>query len=90
MTTRVLLPDMKSGNQRKIENAVYTFVSLGKEEIVPELIRILDAEGDKEMAETYLNCGHAGLDKAARSWASRHGYQISPLPGARKAGWGRW
>jgi HEAT repeat protein len=89
-TTRVLLADVQSSNQRKIENAVYAFVSLGKEDIVPKLIDILNTQGTKEMAETYLNSGHDGLDKAARSWAAAHGYQVSTGAGAGKAGWGRW
>jgi hypothetical protein len=89
-TTRVLLADVKSRNQWKIENAVYAFVSLGREEIVPKLISILTKQGDKEMAETYLNCGHDGLDKAARSWAAAHGYQVSTGAGTHKASWGTW
>jgi len=89
-TTHVLLADMQSGNQRKIENAVYTFISLGREDIVPKLIDILDTQGTKEMAETYLNCGHDGLENAARSWASAHGYQISSRGNGGKAAWGKW
>jgi HEAT repeat protein len=87
---QLLLADVKSGNRRKIENAVCTFVSLGKEEEVPALVRILNSQGNKQMAETYINCGHEGLAQAARSWAERHGYSISTGAGANKAGWGQW
>lgn len=89
-TRGVLLDDVRSGSRRKIQNAVYTFVSLAKEEIIPELVRILDSEGNIEMAETFLNCGQDELEKAARSWADRHGYRISTGVGAHKATWGRW
>jgi len=89
-TRQVLLADLKSLNQRRIENAVYTFVSLGKDDIVPELISILYARGDKEMAEMYLNCGHDGLHQAAQLWASAHGFRLMPLSGAGGDGtsWG--
>lgn len=89
-TSGVLLADVRSGNRRKIENSVYSLVSIGKAEIIPELVRIIDAEGNIEMAETFLNCGRDELDKVARSWANRHGYRISTGRGANKAGWGRW
>ena len=89
-TTRVLLADVRSRNQRKIENAVYTFVSLGKGDIVPKLIDILNVQGSVTMAETYLNCGSGELAGAAQSWAAAHGYQVSTGNGANKAGWGRW
>ena len=41
------------------------YAGLGKEEIVTEMVSILDTKGNTEMAETYLNCGHDGLGKAA-------------------------
>ena len=87
-TTLVLLADVQSGDQEKIKTAVYAFISLGKDEIIPELIRILTTQGTKEMAETYLNCGQDELAKAAKSWASDHGFQISPGVGAHNAIWG--
>ena len=91
-TKRVLLADMQSGKERKIENAVYTFVSLGRKEIIPDLIRILNTQGSKEMAEAYLSCDRGGLDKAALEWASAHGYHYhdSSNGGANKRYWGRW
>jgi HEAT repeat protein len=89
-TTQVLFKDLKSGDRRKMENAVFTFIVVGKKEVIADLIRILDADGNKEMAETYVNCGDQELDAAARSWASRHGYSIYAGDGAHKASWGRW
>ncbi len=86
----VLMSDVKTGERRGIENAIYTFMSLGKEELVPELVDILESQGNVPMAETYLNCGHKALGEAARSWAARRGYEISGGAGAHKAAWGRW
>lgn len=40
------------------------------------LIDALNAHGDKEMAQDYLNSGNTQLDRAARSWAEEHGYDI--------------
>jgi HEAT repeat protein len=89
-TKRVLLNDITSASKLKIENAVYAFISLGKEETIDELIRILDREGNREIAETYLNCGSSRLGEAARSWARTHGYSISSGSGSGMATWGRW
>ncbi len=87
---QVLLADVRSGNQRKIENAVYTFVSLGREEIVPHFIDILNTQGTAAMAETYLNCGHGGLAESARSWASARGFKIISSSRGGEARWGKW
>ncbi len=89
-TKRVLLNDMISDEGRKIENAVYTFICLGREEIIDELVRILDKKGNKVMAETCLNCGNIQLYYAAKRWAARHGYYISPGSGSCEASWGIW
>ncbi len=34
------------------------------------------ANGSKEMAEDFLNCGHPVLHDAAASWAWAHGYSV--------------
>ena len=89
-TKKVLLADAQSGEIRKIENAVYAFTSLGKAEVVPDLIRILDAEGNVPMAEVYLNCGNTKLFDAGKAWAERNGYQVYTFPGSGGIGWGTW
>lgn len=90
MTKRVLLYDIETGNRKKIENSVYTFMSIGKRAIVQNLIQVLNNKGNKEMAETYLNCGDRELNEAAQSWAIQNGYQIRTGAGTRKASWGHW
>jgi len=90
LTVVILIRDIRSHNRRKIENATYTFISLGKEEISDELVRILDTKGNEEMAKTYLNCGNSRLGEAARSWARSNGYSVTTGFGSGKAAWGRW
>ncbi len=51
---------------------------------------VLQAYGDKEMAEDYLNSGSASLSEGGRKWASSHGYYISPGIGSHRVGWGRF
>jgi HEAT repeat protein len=89
-TTKVLLADVRSGDGRKVENAVYAFIALGKSEIIPELVSVLDSSDSKETAEVYLNCGQKDLVQAAEDWAKRHGYAITRRAGRPQAEWGRW
>ncbi|HHT9109043.1 MAG TPA: HEAT repeat domain-containing protein, partial [Candidatus Wunengus sp. YC64] len=86
----VLLKDVESNDYGIIENTLYAFIGIGKEEIIPELIEKLNTKGGKTMAEAYLNCGHPELAEAAREWARRNGYSISTGSGNAPVGWGRW
>jgi len=74
MTKRVLLKDIDTGVKETIAYALYSFIALGKKEIIPVLINKLNQEGTAEMAETYLNCGHEKLHDAAVNWTHQHGY----------------
>jgi hypothetical protein len=89
-TCRVLLEDVKSKDKPRIDHAVFALVSLGWDDMVPELRRILEDSGHEEMAETYLNCGHDELRLAAKIWGNRHKYAITPYGGSRKTSWGAW
>jgi hypothetical protein len=96
-TKQVLLTDLRSGDERKEHTALYVFVSLGKIEIIPHLIGILNTpyaslnkRYTKEKLETYLNCGSRELAEAAESWAVAHGYAVFRSPGSPKMVWGRW
>jgi HEAT repeat protein len=89
-TCRVLLEDVQSMDKPRIDHAVFALVSLGWEDMVPELKRILEESGHEEMAETYLNCGHDELRTAAKIWGNRHNYAITPYGGSRKTSWGAW
>jgi len=90
-TSKVLLDDVSSGDQRKVQNAVYCFMALGEPKVVDDLVQALDDHGDKDMAETYLNCGNEKLAQAARDWASKNGFQTIMLPaGSSHQNWGSW
>ncbi|MCU4137432.1 MAG: hypothetical protein MW689_001003 [Thermodesulfobacteria bacterium] len=90
MTKRVLLKDIDSGDKKVIAYALYSFIALGKEEIIPVLIEKLNQKGTADMAEAYLNCGHEKLHDAAVDWAYRHGYSIWPVGGSAPVSWGSW
>jgi len=87
-TKQVLLNDVESDNREVVKNAVYAFIAIGNEEIIPDLIAILDNRGNVIMAETYLNSGNKKLDDAARDWARRNGYKITSGYGASDVNWG--
>jgi HEAT repeat protein len=89
-TKRVLLEDVKSSEYIVIENAVYAFVCIGKDEIIRELKRVLDENGTKEMAEVFLNAGEDRLEKAAERWARERGYEILQKVGKPEIQWGEW
>jgi HEAT repeat protein len=89
-TSKVLLEDVSSGDQRKVQNAVYSFMALGEPKVLDDLVQILDDHGDKDMAETFLNCGNDKLEQAANDWAKNNGYTITPIPGSSHQSWGSW
>jgi hypothetical protein len=89
-TKQVLLKDVESNIYSDIENALYAFISLGNKEIIPELIASLNGNGNKTMAEAYLNCGNDELRDAAVAWARNHGYSISSVPGSASVTWIHW
>lgn len=75
---------------RQIENALFAFIGIGIDNIMPVLISKLNRIGDKTMAEAYLNCGHDKLIKAANEWAEKHGYIIKAGAGIHPVSWGKW
>ena len=58
-TQKVLLPDLESPQYHTVENALVAFIGIGDANILPILIDVLNAKGNKTMAEAYLNCGHS-------------------------------
>ena len=89
-TRRVLLDDATSDNYDVIRNALFAFICIGKQEIIPELIKILNTKGTKTTALVYLNCRNEELFIAAKSWASKHGYIIDYTVGSSTVSWGEW
>lgn len=85
---RVLLGDLMSCERKRIDTAAYALISLGNEDVVPALVQALDARGNEDTVEMYLNCGHTKLQEAARRWADMHpGYTI---PFAKWYPWLDW
>lgn len=90
-TKSILLKDVESGNPRAVSYALYAFIGIGNKKIIPVLIEKLNTRGTKDMAEAYLNCGDEELEKAAKEWASSHGYTISSgVNGNAPVGWGKF
>lgn len=88
ITKKVLLYDINSNNPIYIQNAVFAFISIGNESILPDLIKVLNNSGDVKIAESYLNCGNKELSDAAKAWAYRNGYSITSSGGGSFPSWG--
>jgi len=72
-----------------IAGAYYFFIRRGEEGTEDILIEALNKHGNEYMAEDYLNCGNGQLAKAARTWATDHGYTITQWPiGDNGKSWG--
>jgi HEAT repeat protein len=87
---KVLLIDVKSNNYETIQYALFSFISIGIQEIIPILINTLNNYGTKTTAEAYLNCGNIELSNAAKSWAKINGYTITYTGGISPVTWGGW
>ena len=96
ITKEVLLYDLKNPFQNKIgkydhriiTQVLYSFIYIGKEEIIPILIDELNENGNLNMANAYLKCGNEDLSFAAETWARENGYQVIHYGG--KKGPVRW
>jgi len=84
----VLLDDVRSGDYRVVENALFAFIGLGREEMISVLTDVLSEEGTRTMAEAYLHCGHDALASAAQAWAEDKGERIETRAGGTKVRWG--
>ncbi|MDW8079773.1 MAG: HEAT repeat domain-containing protein [Thermoguttaceae bacterium] len=88
-TRKVLVADLRSNEFRRVEHAVYALISIGREEVIPDLIEAFERHGTIEMGETFLNSGNARLRRAAEEWCQERGYTIGVGPGAQEAFWPR-
>jgi len=88
---QVLLQDVRSGDRRRLEFALEAFTGIGKDDVLPDLLRFMRMRGGKTIAEAYLNCNHEKLREAAEAWAREHGYIITSGYGASQTwNWGSW
>jgi HEAT repeat protein len=83
----ILLKDVESNNYLVIENSLYTFIGLGKQQELKYLIDILNEKGTKIMAEAYLHCGKKELREAALDWVYKHGFYVAPSGGRSPVSW---
>lgn len=85
LTKSVLLKAIDSPQFNTIQTALFAFIALGKEEIIPVLIDKLNRTGNKTMGEAFLNCGEPRLRRAAEDWARQRRYTISSAQGTGSA-----
>lgn len=71
----VLVPYLQDTSTVKVYRAL---IRLGDSATTSALVAALDAYGDEEMAQVYLNCGNDLLEAAAKRWAKEHGYMVMP------------
>jgi HEAT repeat protein len=76
LTKKTLLDDMQSGQKKSIQNAVDAFIDLKGNTIIPELIDILERDGNILIAQAYLDSEYQMLMDAAIEWANRHGLNM--------------
>ena len=84
-----LIEALKNKELKIIAGAYNFFIRRGEEGTEAILIEALNEYGNVYMAEDYLNCGNNQLSKAARTWATSHGYTITEWPiGDSGQSWG--
>lgn len=76
-------------NMEFIAGAYLYYIHRAQYAAVPKLINTLGALGDKRMAETFLNCGHAELAEAAKQWAKDNGMKVEERSGGSGQKWGK-
>jgi HEAT repeat protein len=81
-------PLVKYLKSKSTVGVYWALIRIGQKGTEAALVTALQKYGDKEMAVDYLNCGNASLEKAARTWASKHGYTVVTLPGGASVTWG--
>jgi HEAT repeat protein len=86
-----LLTDLRSRDAVKRRAAVATFIWLGNEDALPDLLSHLAQGGDKDLALIYLNSGNMTLQDAAKEWGRRRGYSVELRRGDGREGprWGK-
>ncbi len=83
-----LFPGKQADAVTDVQHACISLIRLGDESRIPEMVDLLEAYGDKALAEDYLNCGQPDLDETARTWAHLRGLYIETGSGSNRARWG--
>lgn len=69
---------------------LFLAVKLGIERSEQQLVSVLMNQGDKTMAEDFLNSGSRELSESAKTWARTHGYEVAPGSGSHRLDWGEY
>jgi hypothetical protein len=69
---------------------LYLTVKVGIYGAEERLVKVLLEQGDKSMAEDFLNSGSQKLADGGRKWAEQNGYTISKGMGSHRMEWGRF
>lgn len=69
-------------------HVLYLGIKLGITGSEERLNEVLYAQGDKAMAEDFLNSGSEKLYGGGKKWANDHGYNILTGMGSNRASWG--
>ena len=87
-TQKVLFEDVGSGNPNATQYGLFSFISIGKREVIPILELTMKNRGTVVMANAYLNCGVPQLADAAKAWALTNGYTIETTDRPAEVKWG--
>jgi HEAT repeat protein len=86
--TRLLL-GLRDNDTAVIVGAIRFFIRRGDASSRDLLIQTLNAKGDSEMVNAFLNSGNADLEASAKRWASEHGYIVLKSFSGSTAHWGQ-
>lgn len=85
LVTEAIVRRVTSGQDRL--RVLFLAVKLGIPGSEQHLNDLLQAYGDKSMAEDYLNCGSQLLYEGAKRWANDRGYSINAGGGSHRVAW---
>lgn len=80
--------DNQNALSKRATSLCHSYIRLGDERYIPDLVELLRRYGDKRLAEDYMNCGQSKLDAAGADWARKHGYRVTSGQGSHRARWG--
>jgi HEAT repeat protein len=84
-----LLAALRNEDLDIIAGGYIFYIGRGEKGSETSLIKALAKNGNKEMADIFLNCGNDQLRKAATEWAEFHQYTIIEVePGTEVLLWG--
>jgi hypothetical protein len=87
VASQVLLRDL-DGRDLRARDAACALIALGRAECVDAMIASLKSHGMIQIAEAYLNSGHAALSEAAAAWACQNGWMVEECAGKVPTTWG--